>query len=148
MALRRDCKTGSSVHRTDSAIGGRAKLGLCSQQEKVEAPPEKPPRKQTRHSIACDGVMPDLVDGEGFEYAPVTSPCPSCSPPIPPSSSSSSVEYAGKCVCVCQVKSNTVIVRPLIHTIVCVCLCMCVALPLILKIQTSCLSGPGNHMRL
>ena len=55
-------------------------LSNLNYQEKPEVPPEKPPRKQNRHSIACDGMMPVLVDEEGFEYAPI-SPCPQCSPP-------------------------------------------------------------------
>ncbi|XP_070178659.1 uncharacterized protein [Littorina saxatilis] len=51
-------------------------LSTLSCREKMEPTPEKPPRKQNRHSIACDGMMPVLVDEEGFKYTQVTTPCP------------------------------------------------------------------------
>ena len=70
-------------------------LSNLNYQEKPEAPPEKPPRKQNRHSIACDGMMPVLVDEEGFEYTPL-SPCPQCPPPQYCHHSPMVQEYAGE----------------------------------------------------
>ncbi|KAK7471809.1 hypothetical protein BaRGS_00035548, partial [Batillaria attramentaria] len=42
-------------------------LSLLTYNTGREEPPEKPPRRQNRHSIACDGMFPVLVDEEGFE---------------------------------------------------------------------------------
>ena len=64
--------------------------------EKPDPVPEKPPRKQNRHSIACDGMMPVLVDEEGFEYSHAP-PCPQHAPPPPYCNPSPMAqEYAGE----------------------------------------------------
>ncbi|XP_076438643.1 uncharacterized protein LOC143277640 [Babylonia areolata] len=49
---------------------------------KPDSAPEKPPRRQNRHSIACDGMMPVLVSEEGFEcHHGALPPCPAYPPP-------------------------------------------------------------------